>query len=134
MTVDLQLVIETDAENQTLGDLRVEGGVVQLVRDADAIAQEVRVTLRWWRGEWFLDTSAGMPYLEQLLGKGISEETIREMLTARIEAVPGVGHVESIEIDTDRARRVSSIDIVIVTEEGETVELADVVLGAGGVR
>lgn len=130
MTVDLELVAEVDAENPVLGDLRVSGGVVQIVRGADAIAQEIRVRLKWWRAEWFLDLSAGTPYLEQLLGKGVSEETIRSMLRREIKAVEGVGHVESIELDVDRPTRFAAIDITVVTAEGELIALEEVALGA----
>jgi hypothetical protein len=129
MTLDLALVTELDDENTIVGDLKFVRGELVLVDGGDAIAQEIRVRLRWWTGEWFLDTAAGVPYLEQLLGKGISDATIREVLRREIEDVPGVAGVRSIEISTDRQTRFSTVDLDILTDDGVELELADVAVG-----
>lgn len=129
MRTDLALVTTVDADNPVLGDLRVSGGVVQRVTGSDAIVQAVRVRLRWWRGEFFLDTSQGTPYLQELLGKGVSEDSIRAMLRREIKRVDGVGHVESIAIETDRRTRHADIAPIIVTEDGETVPVDSFPLG-----
>lgn len=131
MTTDLELVTAVDAQNPTLGDLRVADGKPVMVTGADAIAQEIRVRLRWWRGEHFLDVSAGVPYLQQILGKGVSEDAIRAVLREEIESVPGVGHVESIAIVTDRPNRFATITIDVVTEDGEDVRVRGLELGGG---
>lgn len=130
MTVDLALVTEVDAENPVLGDLRVSGGRVELVEGAEATEQEVRCRLRWWRGEWFLDLEDGTPYIGQLLGKGVSDETIRTMLRREILKVPDVERVESVEVDTDRATRYSQVSANVITTDGELLELEDVPVGA----
>lgn len=129
--MDLEIVTAIDAQNPTLGDLRVADGKPVMVTGADAIAQEIRVRLRWWRGEHFLDLAAGVPYLQQILGKGVSEEAIRAVLREEIESVPGVGHVESITIVTDRPNRFATITIDVVTEDGEDVRVRGLELGGG---
>ncbi len=131
MTVDLALVTETDAHNPVEGDLRVDAAALAMVEGGDAIAQEIRVRLRWWHGEWFLDTTQGTPYLEQLLGKGVTEPTIRTVLRKEIEQVPGVARVTSLEVSIDRATRYATVDLEVLTTEGDELELAGVAVGGG---
>ena len=128
-----QLVTETDADNPVLGDLRIsKRKLATLPTFGDRVAQSIRTRLRWWRGEWFLDTARGVPYLEQLLGKGVSLDTIRSVLRREIEQVAGVTRVTSIEITSDRATRYSTIDIEALTTEAELVVVGGVEIGAAG--
>ena len=131
MTVDLALVRETDAQNPVAGDLELDGTDVLLVEGTEALEQEIRVRLLWWRAEWFLDLRQGVPYLEQLLGKGVSAATIRSVLRAEIEAVPGVVSVPAIEIDLDGMTRFATVSIEVLAENGETLELDNVPVGGG---
>jgi hypothetical protein len=131
--VDFALVAETDADNPVVGDLLIERGEFVFVTGGDAVAQEVRVRLAWWRGEWFLDLRQGIPYVEQLLGHGVSEATIRAVLRAEIEAVPGVSRVTAFDIESNRATRHTTVDVEILTTEGEALDLDSVALGFGGI-
>lgn len=86
----------------------------------DGLAQEVQTELRWWLAQWFLDLSRGMPYLEQLLRKGVSERTARAVLKRQIERVSDVRRVVSIRVSIDRATRACTVDeLVIVGPDGE---------------
>jgi hypothetical protein len=127
----LELVTEVDADNPIVGDLRIERGrFAKLTTFGDAVAQAVRVELLWWLGEWFLDTSRGMPYVEKLLRRGVTEPTIRALMKRRIEAVDGVLRVQSMTVTLDRRTRLGEVtDLVIVTTEGEPVTLDNVPIG-----
>jgi hypothetical protein len=127
----LELVTEVDADNPVIGDLRISRGrFAKITTFGDAVAQAVRVELQWWLGEWFLDTSRGMPYVEKLLRRGITERTIRALLKRRIEAVDGVLRVESMNIAFDRRTRFGDVtDLVIVTTEGEPLPIDNVPIG-----
>lgn len=67
--------------NLSSGDLSIEGGQVRMVDGAERIAQQILISLRFWLGEWFLDTSQGVPYLEYILVKNPNERHIQQILT-----------------------------------------------------
>jgi hypothetical protein len=123
MTTDLAI-------HPTTGDLYLDGTELALVTGTDAIAQEVLVRLRWWRFEWFLDTSRGVPYLDEVLVKGVSEEGVRAVLRREIELVPDIARAGVIDVELDRAARSAVVVAAeIQTTEGETVSLTDVTVG-----
>ena len=52
------------AMNMATGDLVLRDGDVLLIDNAERVAQQILITLRFWLGEWFLNTKDGIPYLE----------------------------------------------------------------------
>jgi hypothetical protein len=124
VTIDLAI-------DPATGDLAFDDlGELVLVDGADAVAQEIQTRLRWWRGEWFLDTSRGAPYLESILVKGVTEATVRAILKGEIEAVPGVARVRSMVVSIDRATRYATItSLEVDTTEGDAVSLSELLVG-----
>ncbi|GAB5541384.1 MAG: hypothetical protein SangKO_075760 [Sandaracinaceae bacterium] len=110
MAVDFKLTRsdEVDATNPVVGDLHVSGGEVVIVSGVDATVQEIETRLRWWRGEWSFDRSQGVPYLGEILRKGVDLATVRALLEREILRVPAVRRVDSAELEVDpRTRRLS---------------------------
>lgn len=132
MSLGWQIVEDVDDQNAVVGDIRIRGARLARLEDHVAtVAQAVRVTLRWWRGEWFLDTRRGTPYLESVLKKGVTEATVRAVLKRVIEGVQGVARVESMRVTLDRATRAATVDeIVIVATDGSELTLSSVAVGA----
>jgi len=53
------------------GDGTMFSGNTQFLVDSPAaVAQAVLTKLKLWQGEWFLDSSVGTPYTQQVLGTG----------------------------------------------------------------
>jgi hypothetical protein len=101
MMSDLQL---------TDNDLTIEGGDLVLERRRyEDVVQAVTVTLQTHRGEYELDTSAGVPWRAQVLGKGRSVATIGLLIKTIVEGVDGVIRVEDVRATLDRATRGLSI-------------------------
>lgn len=46
-----------------------DDGNVAVVQGAKAVAEHVRQRLRFFKGEWFLDTTAGMPWLDDIMAR-----------------------------------------------------------------
>ena len=65
-------------------DLAIDDGDLILTDGAERIAQQILITLRFWYGEWFLDTEDGTPYLEYILVKNPNISHIKQILSERI--------------------------------------------------
>jgi hypothetical protein len=129
-TVDLALSTAIDAENPVLGDLRVVNRALVRLTGADAVAQEIRVRLRWWKGEWFLDRRRGVPYIDGILADGATPGTIRAIVIAELAKVPDLAPHPTVTVRIDRRTRFCTIDIEGKTRSaGAAVVVTGVPLG-----
>jgi len=107
------------------GDFALSGvsGAARLtvVSGADAVAQRIRGRVRLWLGEWFLDTSIGVPYLTMLGRKG-AERYVEATLRRVIASCPGVAALESFALTLDAPTRSASIAFRVRATDGAVVE------------
>lgn len=90
-----------------------------LIDGAERIRQQIKVTLLTFFGEWFLDTTFGIPYLEIILIKNPRRAEIETTLRQKVRDVPGVSAVPSVEIEIDAETRQGRVTLEgIETEEG----------------
>ncbi|HFF6216699.1 hypothetical protein [Stenotrophomonas maltophilia] len=99
-------------------DLAVDGTNVVLVDGASRVRQQIKVTLMTWFGEYFLDVTFGVPYLESILVKRPNRSEIEAVLRQRINDVPGVTGVTSMQLNIDRERRQLEVSFQANTDEG----------------
>ncbi|ATW58381.1 putative structural protein [Pseudomonas phage ventosus] len=69
--------------------------VTQLL--VDIVAQRLKVTLYTFLGEWFLDTTIGVPYFQQIFGKIRTKATIDLIFQRIISNDPDVIEILSFE-------------------------------------
>lgn len=124
------LVAYDIALNIASNDLVIKNNDLILIDNAERVAQQVLITLRFWLGEWFLDTREGVPYLEYILVKNPNMSHIKQILTEKIKSVDGVNSIVSLNFDFRRIRRELYVDFEINTDYGLITERA--VLGYGG--
>lgn len=118
------------AMDMTSGDLVLREGDVLLIDNAERVAQQILITLRFWLGEWFLDVKDGIPYLEYVLVKSPNLLHIRQIFTEAIEQVEGVQRVEEMELAFDIKNRSLRVDYEVSTAYGLLTRRE--VLGYGG--
>lgn len=106
------------AENIATGDLLLQNNDLMIIDNAERVAQQILITLRFWLGEWFLDTTQGVPYLEYILVKNPNENHIRQILTEAILSVEGVEAVNDMELDFDVRSRKLAVTYTATTEYG----------------
>lgn len=99
-------------------DLEVDAYDLQLVEDQAYIAQSLRIRLLFFLGEWFLDTSEGVPFYEDIFVKNPNLGAIEAALKARIASTPGVTDLISFSMDYDRSNRKLEVEFEVDTEFG----------------
>jgi len=88
------------------------------INGADKVAQQIKITLLAFLGEWFLDITFGVPYLEEILVKNPHLASVETILRAHINNVPRVIRLESFNMTFDRARRTLGVEFEAVTDYG----------------
>lgn len=100
-----------EAGDMTMG----RGSSCFLENTPEAVAQNVMTRLALWRGSWFLDTTEGTPWLQDILGK---HEAVESILRARILDTTGVTEIVDFESILNPDTRTISISAWIETRYG----------------
>lgn len=100
-------------------DLYFERGDLVLVAGADGILSEIKARLQTWRGEWFLDKSIGVPYLETILVKNPNFSAVRAVFRSELLATAGVTRVAKLDLTFDGPSRALSVSFEVETDTGE---------------
>lgn len=90
-------------------------------RGLPAIAQGIRITLRMFKGEWFLNLDEGVPWYQDILGKKYNNAQLLDILRKRIVVVPGVASIASLTATWDGATRTVTVNFEVVAVFGGTV-------------
>lgn len=83
-----------DSNNDVVFPLRRVSGLEEM-------GQRIRRRLETWRGSWFLDTSAGIPYEEGLGENNLSLRQLADEMTRYALLTPGVARVSDVSFDVD---------------------------------
>ena len=67
-----------------------------LVEGAEQVRQQLLIKLKLWRGEWFLDTEFGTPYLQQILGKQLTMSGAIVALRFRLERISQLARMREV--------------------------------------
>ncbi len=84
----------------------------------ETVAQAVKTRLSLWRGEWFLDTTEGMPYGQSVLGRQ-SPEVYSMALSDRILGTRGVRSIIEFNTINDSGSRRLTYSVTLDTVYGE---------------
>ena len=99
-------------------DLVIKDGDFLHIDNAERVAQQIKIQLLTWYGEWFLDITHGVPYLEYILVKNPNFTLIRQVLMEQIQKVPDVDSVDSLEIEYNAKAREIQVDFAVSTKYG----------------
>lgn len=97
--IDLEL--NRDRTSPHYGDLVLEG---RNLRRTDSTIQRLEQTLDLWRGDWFLNRDAGLPWLQDVLGRRPRPRVLGEIVRNVLMRDPDVENVEAIEADYTPSR------------------------------
>lgn len=99
-------------------DILIKDGDFLLIDNAERVAQQIKVKLLTFLGEWFLDTTWGVPYLEYILVKQPNQELIKQILSEQILSVDDVKSLNALELDYQVKVRILIINYEVSTEYG----------------
>lgn len=105
------------------GDLLWVDGAIVLTSDADArgtnvVLQRVHTRLRLFLGEFFMDTSAGLPWLQEYLLKNPDPSLIDAGIQDTILGTPGIAVLTAYRGTPDYAKRAYTVDFAATTRLG----------------
>lgn len=108
-----------DLKLDSNNDIVLVNNEIVLVDEYDAIAQHMRIRLRTFLGEWYLDERIGMPYFEEFLVKNPNKIVMQSRIREAMLETPGVISVDSLVFDFNTLDR--SLEVTAqVTLDGDT--------------
>jgi hypothetical protein len=100
-------------------DLFVDAADLVLVAGADEVAQHLGVGLRLFRGEWYLDETAGVPYYQRFFVTAPNTRTIETTLRQELLGDPDVDSLPEFSLELDRGSRKLGVEFVAESVFGE---------------
>lgn len=107
--------------NLATNDLDFTGGNLSLASGIDEIVQNWQQRLQVWSGEWFLDTSQGVPYRQQVFVKSPNLDLIQSALVSESLKVPGIYQITNLSYQFDSTDRVLSVSMEAQSINGDPV-------------
>lgn len=106
--------------DESTNDLILENNDLVLTStNQEALRQRLSIHLLMYRGEWFLNTGFGVPYMQQLIGIARTKETIDAVLRSEIALETTedlIGNFTSTYDNTDTRRYTLSFDVYTANE------------------
>jgi hypothetical protein len=109
--------------NVQTNDLQITNGDLSLATGTTEIAQNVQQRLQVWLGEWFLNTTIGVPYRQQILVKNPNLDLVQADLISAIVSTPGVTQVLDFSFSYSATNRTLSVQAKIQTSTGQAITI-----------
>lgn len=110
------------------GDLVFEDGDFRMTQTkGESLRQRIYITLNCWRGDWFWDTTFGVPYRESILGKPRTKDEVDAIFLSQITQY--ADEYESLdEFTTTYDRRQRTFDVIFRITVGDGEEATNITL------
>jgi hypothetical protein len=95
----------------TTWDVTFPAGLLRMTQDpVEAAVQGARIKLQFWRGEWFLDTTQGVPYVQDVFVKPANFAQLEALFRRILTSVPEIDAVPVLSLMLDRETRALRVD------------------------
>lgn len=105
--------------DQVSNDLAFKKNDFSLVESVDQIMQNLAIRLRFFLGEWYLDTTLGIPFYEMILRKNPNQIQIESILKNEIVTTFGVERLTSFESSYNENTRKYSVKFSAISIDGD---------------
>lgn len=100
-------------------DLLFENGECPVTKGrTDNVEQRLYIKLRTFKGEWYLNTNYGLPWLEEVLGVKVRKSTVDMIIQKAILEEAGVERITSFTSTMSPSVRTYSCSFSVKTDEG----------------
>jgi hypothetical protein len=106
--------------NENGSFVRANYGFTMTTNNTDWIMQKIRIKLRTFLGEWFLDTSVGIPFFE-ILEKNPNTKLLEAIFKQKILEVAGVAEIVSFSLDYSGTTRTVKPVFSVKLQNGELI-------------
>lgn len=111
------------------GDIYIsDAGDAIIVNGIDAVKQRLHTRLLRFLGEWYLNISLGVPYIQEILVKNPSQTAVVNNIKKTILDTDGVTSLTDFEIriNTDNSGNISSRSVIVsftaTTDKGDITD------------
>lgn len=103
-------------------DLMITNGDLSLATGDVAIQQDLQQRLQLWLGEWFLDTTKGVPYRQQILIKNPNMDVVQADITGTVTDTPGIEQILDINFSFNGPGRALTVVVSAQTSSGQVIQ------------
>lgn len=100
-------------------DLYLKNNDLQLVSGSDHVIQHIKIRLQFFKNEWFLDTTPGVPFFEDIFTKNPNIPNIENIIKAHIIDTPEVEELLEFNSDFNNSTRQYTINFKVRSIYGE---------------
>jgi len=88
-------------------------GNIKIIEGVESLSENIDQRLQLFKGKYFMDTTAGIPYFEDIIKKPVDPGLAASILNAEILKEPEVKSIGSVSVDLDRNTRGFKYDATI---------------------
>jgi hypothetical protein len=104
-------------------DLAIENQSFQLIAGTEQIAQKVKIRLRTFQGEWFLDQQLGVDYYGQIYVKNPNINDVVNQFVIAINDTPGIEEILTFDLELNPETRELDVVFQARAETDETITI-----------
>tara|TARA_R110000823_G_scaffold261418_10_gene382197 strand:- start:4591 stop:4956 length:366 start_codon:yes stop_codon:yes gene_type:complete len=97
--------------------------LVVIQNSTEAVKQRLKISLLFFKGEWFLNTEYGIPYYQRIMIKDVSKLQVDALFREKILEVEGVLSLITFTSTFNRVNREYSLSFSCKAFTGETIDL-----------
>lgn len=99
-------------------DLTIRNDNLILVDGEEAIDQQLRLRLKFFLGEHFLDVRQGIPFYREVFIKNPNLRLLRTIFSNAVRTCPGISSVDSMDVTINSATRTLNLTFVATMFDG----------------
>jgi len=102
-------------------DLTIRNDNLILAEGEEAIDQQLRLRLKFFLGEFFLDVRQGIPFYREVFVKNPNTRLLRTIFSDAVRSTPGIDTVDFMNVVIDAPTRTLNLTFVATMLDGGTL-------------